>query len=207
MAQYIDTSAFDTNLRLGDIIKGFSHIMPTFDDFFFKGNQFRLEVVEQPFFVVLTPCCSIEDKIISLLPLKPIKSSFLTNPAIIDDITILNRPMSAQNAIPPIGWQKLPEEERTLKLQQPPNYYYLELFGYGPHPLLPQYDLSYRNQTQKMSSFMVDFKESFTITSKKIERNNSYEKVLQLSIASRGELRNKISNFYSRVPDEDIVIE
>ena len=70
MSQYVEENDFDKNLRLGDIIGGFSHIVPTFDDFFANGNEFTLEIKSQKYFSILTPCCSIEEQLITLAPLK-----------------------------------------------------------------------------------------------------------------------------------------
>ncbi len=206
MSQYIDEKNFDKNLRLGDIITGFSHIMPQFDDFFNKGNEFKLDITLQHFYVVLTPCCSIEEKIITLAPLKKIRYQFFENPYYKEDMTRINRPMSPQNAYPPSVWAKIPEEQKIEIGSKEEGYALFELFFYGPDLKLPKYELKYKtNPIVVADTYMIDFKEAFTIMSNKIQRGNTYPKILQLTILSRGELRNKLAKFYSRIPDEDLV--
>lgn len=68
MSQFVDESSHDKSLRLGDVISGFAHIVPSFTDFFAKGNEYTLDIKPKIWFVVLTPCCSIEDKTITVVP-------------------------------------------------------------------------------------------------------------------------------------------
>ena len=87
-------------------------------------------------------------------------------------------------------------------------YSLFELFLYGPNEKLPEYQIRYKNILgESIGTYMIDFKETFTISSKKIQRGNSYPKILQLSISSRGELRNKLAYFFNRIPEEDNIIE
>lgn len=203
MAQYIEDSNFDSNLRLGDIIGGFSYIVPNFEDFVNKGNEFTLDIKNQQFFSVFTPCCSIEDQKITLVPLKKIKPEFLKNPFYMEDFTLLNRPIPPFKSIPPIVWDNYSEDENNTIRSKDVSYALFELFLYGPNPKIPTYNLKYKNNTEEIGSYMIDFRDTFTISSKKIQRGNTYQKILELSILSRGELRNKLSNFFNRIPDED----
>jgi hypothetical protein len=205
MSQYVDETGFDTNLRLGDIIEGFSHIIPTFDDFFTHKNEFRLDIKNQQFFAILTPCCSIENSLITVVPLISIKHSFLSNDYFTEDLTRINRPGPPEKIFPPIHWGNLSEEEKGKEIEKGEQYAFFELFIYSPNDKFPQYNLKYKDKTLPMIFYMIDFKQAFTVTSKKIQRGTTYPKVLQLTIASRGELRNKLAKFYSRIPDEDLV--
>ena len=205
MSQYVDEIGFDKNLRLGDIIDGFSHITPTFDDLFNSKNEFRLDIKNQQFFAILTPCCSIENNLITLLPLTQIKPSFLLNPYFSDELTRINRPGPPDKIIPPIAWEILTPEQKSKEIENGESYAFFELFIYSANEKLPKYDLKYKNSVTTMLYYMIDFKQAFTITSKKIQRGATYPKVLQLTITSRSELRNKLAKFYSRIPDEDLV--
>ncbi|MBP8115220.1 MAG: hypothetical protein KAY50_07685 [Chitinophagaceae bacterium] len=206
MSQFIDESSHDVNLRLGDIINGFAHIVPSFDDFFTNGHEYRLDVRPQKLFVVLTPCCSIEDKIITVVPLKDIRYSFYSNPYFKDDMTRINRPARKIDLLPPKQAENISAEERANLELAEPVYGFGELFIYGEHPKLPLYQIKYKTNTPISTKYyMIDFKDAFTVKSEKIVRGNKYPKLLQLTIASRGELRNKLAAYYSRVPEEDEV--
>lgn len=206
MSQYVEENDFDKNLRLGDIITGFSHIMPSFEDFFNNGTEFKLDITLQHFFAILTPCCSIEDKIINVAPLREIKYQYFENPFYKEDMTRINRPMSPKNALPPSTWSRLAEEQRVEIEKKEEGYTLFEQFVYEHHEKLPTYESKYKtNPSITTGVYMIDFKEAFTVTSKKIHRGNTYPKILQLTIKSRGELRNKLAYFYSRVPEEDTI--
>lgn len=208
MDQYVEDKNFDSNLRLGDLISGFSYILPTFDDFINNGNEFNLDIKVQEFFAVLTPCCSIEEKLISLAPLKKINYKYFENPYYKEDMTRINRPMSPENAYPIETWKNFSDEVKNQKINSGGGYTLFEKFIYGSHDKLPFNDLVYKsNPVIKSNILMIDFKDIFTISSKKIQRGNSYPKIAQLTIKSRGELRDKISYFYNRVPEEDKIID
>lgn len=207
-SQYLDLEDFDNNLRLGDIIDGFSYFMPEFEDFVNKKTDFKIEVKVIQYFAVLTPCCSIEDKVIILVPLKKLDANLLKNPYYEEDFTRINRPFSPKFSIPPDIWKdRLTDEKRNEILQQEPTYQFMEKFVFGEHEKLDQYTLSFKN-TKSISTkyYWVDFKDAFTISCNKIQRGNSYEKLLQLKINKRHELREKLAWFYSRIPIEDELV-
>ncbi len=204
MSQYVDPSAFDTNLRLGDIIIGFSYIMPTFDDFFNAKSEFKLDIKDQNFFAVLTPCCSIENKIITLTPLRQIKYQLLSNSYFKEDLTRINRPIPAYKQYTDKAWDEMSEEIKEEIMAKEPGYGFFENYFYSPHEALPEYILKYKkNPELPFKYYMIDFKEAFTITSKLIQRGMTYPKTLQLTIQARDELRNKLAYYFSRIPEED----
>ena len=97
------------------------------------------------------------------------------------------------------------DQKREIENKEP-DYAFYELFVYGQHDLLTEYEIKYKNDPVFSSkSYFIDFKEAFTITSKKIQRGATYPKKMQLSIKSRGELRNKLARFYARIPAEDLM--
>lgn len=88
-------------------------------------------------------------------------------------------------------------------------YAFLDLFIYERHVLLPEYTVHRKEGNVTTRYHMIDFKNSYKID---CDRINSPEdaplnkKVLQLSIESRSELREKITKYYSRIPKEDIIM-
>jgi hypothetical protein len=206
MSYYATQETIDKSLRLGDIIAGFSHVMPTFEDFINNGNDFSLDVKNQNFFSVITPCCSIEDNVVTLAPLKHLLPIFFLNPYLVEDFTRINRLVSPKNSIPPKAWENLKPEEAQTKLSIGDSYIFGQFFVYEPDGRLPNYELIHKTFAKTLNIYMIDFKEAFTITSKKIQRGATYPKVLQLSIKTRGEMRTKMAAFYARIPDEDKVL-
>ncbi len=194
-------------LRFGDIIDGFQQVKPIFNKFDTNKNDFQINVEHNQYFVVLTPCCSIEKQTISLTPLKPLRSSFFSNEYFVEDFTAINRLMSPQQIVPKKAWEeKFDDNERQKRLSEGNNYAFIDLFIYQEHKLLPIYKLNSKKLGKISTGFyLIDFKDTFVIESKQIQREAKLSKILQLSIQSRTELREKISAFYHRIPDEDIV--
>ncbi|MDV0446814.1 hypothetical protein MsAg5_06710 [Methanosarcinaceae archaeon Ag5] len=82
----------------------------------------------------------------------------------------------------------------------------IQSFVYAGHDALPTYQLKYKDKELITNCYMVNFKDSIHVYSDEINRNNQNLnkcKHLELSVQTREELRNKISFFYSRIPDED----
>ena len=203
---YIKDS-FDDILRFGDVIRGFQYFLPNFDGLpYIVDTNINIEIIKSDYFVVLTPCCSIENSFITLTPLKQLRYQFFSNPFFVEDFTVINRKMLPQNAVAPSIWERFEVEERNKRIQEGPKYSFAEVFIYGSDELLPTYELSYKgNPRVQTGYYMIDFKEAFTIKSNKIIKNMRYPKILQLTIESREELRCKIGEYFSRVPVEDQV--
>jgi hypothetical protein len=205
-SQYLSNPSYDDFLRLGDIIEGFSYIVPRFDDFSSKGNEFVLDVKQPNFFAVLTPCCSIEDEIINLCPLKEIDNKLLQVDYYKEDFTRLNVPHEPRLGISNDRWEKgMNQEEKQLILQRPLAYQYKEKFVYSINENFAKYTLKYKAIVLETNCYWIDFKDAFTINAKNIKRGNKYSKILQLTIPARFELRNKIAKYYSEIPKEDEV--
>lgn len=202
----------DQKFRFGDIIKGFATATPIINNPPLDTSRlsFQIEVTQSGFYVVLSPCCSINKNVVVLCPLIKLRSTFLKNPYLEEDMTRINKPMRPEQAIPPNVWEQFPEQERQKRLAVGMNYAFVELFVYAKHPLFPEYALSGRQgQKRKTQEYMVDFRQSFTVHCAKITNNSTpFEnvKVLQLSIDARGYLRNKLAAYFSRVPKEDKVM-
>lgn len=202
--QYLSKDYFDPNLRLGDIIDGFSYIIPIFEDFVNKTSTFNLKVKPIKHFVVLTPCCSIENKLITLVPLKEIETKLIQVPYYAEDFTRINKPHAPYLGIPPDKWEHLNEDQRNEILNKEIQYQYTEKYVYSECEFFSEYQLKYKKLAAVATkAYWIDFKDAFTINSDKIDRNVTYAKVLQLTIKGRHELRQKIADFYARIPDED----
>lgn len=193
----------DVNLRFGDVISGFQFLSLIFDDLPSKPNEFNLQITHKEYFVILTPCCSIEDGILVITPLEELRINFFENPYYVQDFTRINRIASVKDILPEKAWDQMPEEERLIKLAQEPDYPFIELFVYSDHPLLPRYSIKKKSFVIETGYYMINFKNILKINSKVFNRPVKYPKILELTIHTREELRKKIANYYLRVPQED----
>jgi hypothetical protein len=105
--------------------------------------------------------------------------------------------MTKKEALGPERWAELTEPKDVIGTEYAVNHNFI----YQYHDLLPEYELSYKSQNPiSLNTYMIDFRIVY-----KVEYNKNYEgtKLLQLSISSRNDLRNKMANFFSRIPEED----
>ena len=61
----------------------------------------------------------------------------------------------------------------------------------------------------KLATNMIDFRQTSRVASQTIKRGATFPaglKHLELSVRSRASLRDKISFYFSRVPDQDIAV-
>lgn len=200
-------------LRFGDIVWGYITATPAIKNPFTQGatEQYSL-IVDQPrFSVVLSPCCSISDKALLLAPLSPLRAGFYKNPYFVEDMTRINRVMTPQQSLPPDAWERLGEEQKIHRLEAGnSSYASLELFVYAPHDLLPTYQLHKPGGAIATNYYMIDFRYTFRINCERVitPANSPLEsKLLELSLQIRAELREKVSHFYRRVPEEDLLAQ
>ena len=74
-------------LRFGDILKDFLTISITINDPVPELQKAKAKFeISADHYVLMSPCCSIEDNIIMLCPLIPIKPVYLKNPYFADDM-------------------------------------------------------------------------------------------------------------------------
>ena len=198
----------DNALRFGDAIEGLVSVVPIFKDLS-SNFEYNLDISLPSYSVIMTPCCSIEDKEVAIAPLVPIKDAYIQNPYFTEDFTRLNNKIEPRSFLSDTVWAKLPPEEQARRISVGPAYFSSELFFYEGHPLLPSYTLKYRGGlTHTTTCYMVNFKSIYKIKCDKIIRStqNQFEtKRLQLSIQTRDLLRDRLNFFFGRVPDEDIV--
>jgi len=204
----------DQALRFGDIVKGYiltNAILatPIWDT---EGCNYAVNVSLPQFSVVMTPCCSIEDKTIILTPLIQVYPTFFDNPYLAEDLTRVNRIMSPQQAVPPYVWDhQLGDEERQRRLAEGNTYAFPDLFVYEKHESFPEYVLHRkRGNDIVVNYYMINFKHLYKVHCNEIvsPTNSPLEsKHLQLSIEVREELRVKLARYYSRVPQEDQLLQ
>ncbi len=199
-------------LRFGDVIHGFvlsvlKMSKPSLDH---KHLDYQLDLRMPEFCVVFSPCCSISDSTITLVSLEQILPAFFTNPFFVQDFTNINRKMPPDKLFPPDIWDnKISEEEKAKRLGEGNVFTLGELFLYAPDEILPEYTLSYKKKDYKTGYYMINFKHSFRIDCPQIqspEKSPLESKLLQLSVEARQELRDKVSWYYSRPPQEDLVL-
>lgn len=213
---------YDVDLRFGDIIQvnGLISATPTFKELNRTSeiNDFFIDVSKPKYCVVITPCCSIGENKLILTPLLPIRRDFYKNSYYYEDFTRINRKMNAHQSMPPEEWSKLTPEKQQLRMKEEMEYALVDLFIYPPHLLLLKYSLKVqlpntmdRVETE-MGYYMIDFRNNFRICSnnivydkKKGSNNLGHIKLLELSISARSELRDKLSEYYYKPAQEDLI--
>lgn len=205
---YQDT--LEPRLRFGDVLKGFISVTPLINQpplFSEANNNFHIEVTHYDFYVVLSPCCSINDQVIALSPLKKIRNTFFDNPYFAEDLTRINRQMLPSRTVPPKVWENFTDEERQRRQLEESAFAFSELFIYEKNPLFSEYTLHKKDGSKVTTScYMIDFRHAFRVGCTQITNNTSPTKgtkVLQLTIDTRKELREKISYYFVRPPKED----
>lgn len=197
----------DSDLRLGDVLEWEFSATPYIE------NDFKMNLGFPKFSVVLTPCCSVIDEsvptnTVSLTPLIKLKNSFFKNPYWKEDFTRLNRRMKPEHTLAPEHWDGLPPEKKAERLAKREGYVLNSIFVYESNDFFPKYTIHSKGETNPETNYyMINFKYAFRIDTKKSfesPRNTLRKrKLLQLSIETRSELREKLSDFYFRIPKED----
>jgi hypothetical protein len=194
--------------RFGDVVKGFAQSTPILSKPLLEGNEslYHIEVSASHFSVILSPCCSIDNGMLALAPLKGIQPSFYQNPWLVEDFTRINRKMPADKSVPPHVWKAMPQnvKEEEFDLEKD-GYAFDDFFVYAENPFLSKYILNIPKIGQKETGYyMIDFKTIYRINCDKIKRDKEppiEAKLLQISKESRADLRNKISAYFARIPD------
>lgn len=198
--------------RFGDVVRGYiattpglkQPILSTTDD------RYNIDIYLPTYNVIITPCCSIGEKMISLTPLIGVRNSFFTNPYFKEGLTRINRKMEPQQAIPPDAWQKLSYEEKQRRLQEGHSYAFLEFFIYEGDELFPKYIVNRKEGDIETNYYMIDFRNTYKLNCEAIITPKNVpimSKCLQLSLRTRSELRDKLAYYYGRTPKEDEILE
>jgi hypothetical protein len=197
-------------LRFGDILRGYILAASNIEEP--KLNiDFKIDIKVPDFCAVISPCCSIGHKIISLSPLIPVLSSFFDNSYFREDLTRINQEMLPEQSVASQVWESLSPEERERRLRAGKTLALVEFFIYKEDELFPEYTVHRRDEEDfKTRYYMIDFRNIYRLNCKKIVNPKNFpleSKCLQLTIGTRSELRYKIANYYSRVPKEDKILE
>jgi hypothetical protein len=206
----------DKALRFGDILKGFILAAPSIKE---PGSHknYKIDVNVPAYCVVLSPCCSIGEKVISLSPLIEVRNSFFDNPHFEEDLTRINRVMEPQQTVSPDVWDEFPPEEKRRRLEEGRAYAFLELFIYEKNDLFPKYTIHRKQKNKERETmpietnyYMIDFRNTSKLNCERIINPKDApleSKCLQLSIQARSELRDKIAYYYARIPKEDKIFQ
>ena len=197
----------EERLRFGDIVRGFACGKLLIDQPFVDGtpSTYRVEVCHR-LAVVLSPCCAIRDRHIQLAPLQQIDPNWYRNPHWIPDLTVINKPMQAEETVPPYKWDKMDATEKARRVAMGSQYTLADFFVYAPHLLLGEYEINGQSNPCKQAHYAVDFRAAVCVKCPQIitpERFPLETKVLQLSKEVRGSLREKLAYYYGHPPEED----
>lgn len=192
-------------LRFGDVVIGFVGLDIHMDSLDKGPLNFKIDIKTVPFYVIMTPCCSIEKGKIALAPLIELPDRLLSNPNFIKDFTCLNRKLPTRLAAGEEIWSKLSYEEQM----SPPAYAEYELFVYEGWNGFPEYKMKYKREEHTTNFYAINFKDVFKVNAKEIQRDKPEllkYKAQELTIETRNDLRNKMSSFFGRIPNEDISV-
>jgi hypothetical protein len=203
-------------LRFGDVLSGFILATPTIEEPLStdKEHNYQVDFSLPSLSIILSPCCSIseraKDGIIVVSPLIRIRVSFFDNPYFHEDLTRINRVMEPEQSVLPSTWEKLSETEKAKRKTKKLSYALLDFFIYQNHKQLPPYEMSNaRHETFKTNYYMIDFRNTFKVSCEDLKRNKEKllaAKLIQLSVETRKELRDKIAFYYGRTPEEDQIL-
>lgn len=204
----------DNVLRFGDVLKGFINATPNLRKPISNGltrdDRYNIEIDLPLFSVVISPCCSIGENILSLSPLIELRPTFFSNSYFVEDLTRINYEIEPEFSIPGQAWENLSAEEREKRLAVGRAYAFVGLFIYEKHDIFPAYSINRREGKIETNYYMIDFRNIYKINCNEIKSPQKaplYSKCLQLSIKTRMELRNKLAFYFARKPKEDEILE
>ena len=218
----------DDKLRFGDVVKGYISAIPKLIKPFGQAN---IEIQVPQFSVVLDPCCEIGKGMVLLSPLEEISPELFDIPYLSKDMTLLNDKGKAKDFFHPLVWNKLSNEKKTEALNASADYGHKHLFVYEGNPLFPNYtvtrDVTYTEvidpntqlpkydtvkQTKQFNNRdrMISFKRIFRVNcnlivtpSQSTDKDILGSIILQLSKETRQLLRQKMADYFARIPQED----
>jgi hypothetical protein len=199
-------------LRFGDILKGYCHTTAVIEKPILDGrfSKYDISVDFPSFSVLMSPCCQIERKTITISPLISIRAAFFENPYLAADLTRINRKMTSQQSVPPQAWESMGEEERQRRENKGLAYAFPYAFVFEKHAQLPEYQLLNRQgDIITTRYYMVDFKDLTKVSCEEIKTSKDvpvYSKMLELSVETRKELGDKLASYYGTLAPEDIAL-
>jgi len=196
-------------LRFGDVVRGYVLSAPRIDSPSISPPvRYHVEVHNPPFAVVMSPCCSIGDHTLAISPLIEVLPGFFKNPYFVEDLSNINRRMPPAKAVGPDVWGHLSPDERQRRLSDGDAYALVEYFIYAPHDHLPKYTVNRKGGPIQTGYYLLDFRRIHRIECDKVANAKQAPlepKLLQISIETRGELRDKLAWYFGRRPKEDIL--
>lgn len=157
-------------LRFGDILEGFILTTPNLVKDPTESNCCTIDIDVPRLCVLLTPCCSVRDKIISISPLIELNPSFFLNPYFTEDLTRINREVEARYTLPPERWEKLPEQEKIRRQNVGSGYVFLDQFIYEKNEHLTSYFLNNKKLGKfETNYYMIDYRNIYKINCEKIK--------------------------------------
>ena len=205
---YLDASQMEENLRFGDVIQGFPVCYSVIDTPS-SQSEFNITVSAPTYSVVLSPCCSIADKVLAIAPLQQLENRIFSNPYLAELPTRINIKIPAEKSVPPVALEKMSAEKKANLMMNGERYVFLDKFIYEPSDLFGEYTIHRKDGNINIRYYVVDFRTSNRINCDRIlspKFSAGACKVLQLSVETRELMRKKIASFYRRMPDEDAAI-
>jgi len=205
---YLDSSQMEKTLRFGDVIQGFP-VCFTVIDTPSSQSAFNITVSAPTYAVVLSPCCSIADKVLAIAPLQQLENKIFANPYLAENPTRINIKIPAEKSVPPVAWGTMTPEKKANIMAKGNAYVFVDKFVYLSSDLFAEYTIHRKDGNIKTRYYVVDFRASNKISCDRIlspKYSPGACKVLQLSVEIRELMRKKISSFYQRMPDEDAAI-
>lgn len=199
-------------LRFGDVLQGYLSSTPVIKTPILKQpiHDCHIDVNLPKYTVVMDPCCRTRYKMISLTPLIKVWGTLFDNPYLAKDLTKVNRAMIPQQSVPPEVWKGFSQEEKLKRLKEGLGYAFESFFIYASDPHFSEYVVNRKKGSVKTKHYMIDFRNTFKLCCDKMISPSDApleSKVLQLSYKTRYELRDKISAYYGKVPEEDKILE
>jgi len=193
-------------LRFGDIVQGYVLASPDIVDPI-KNAEFTIDINTCDLCVVLTPCCSIKDQVINLVPLKKVPKDHYKTPYLAVDMTRINKIMTQFEAMKVSRVELLTAEELKEAKESIKTYHWKNEFVYEGNEYFKEYNVDLPDGTSKpVNYYMINFKDIHKIKCKFIQSPEIFpagSRLMQLSVDTRRDLMDKLYAYY-RIPDEDM---
>ena len=201
-----------TELRFGDVLQGFPLSSSNIQFPITKLNEgYDISTIIPEYCVVLDPCCSIGEGMISLTPLKQISTNLIDNPHLRADLTLINKEISSLEITHPQRWNQLSPAKKLDNMNKKASLGYYYNFIYEPHGLLKEYKLPFTHRfeqaldndelpyfkriredwTYEDSHYMINFKEIYHLECKKIKKVGGKVSDAEILSAKRLELSDE----------------
>jgi len=201
----------DNELRFGDVFEGhiFSSLVLNSTNTN-SYNNFDINFIKPDFCVLLTPCCNVmKVDYLSFVPLNKIHLSLFSNKYFRSDLLIINTQIEAEKHIPDTQWDHMEESKKIeIRGRKELEYPLKNLFVYPPAKGFKSYDVATKdNGIINTSYYVIDFQNISQINFSKIKSIDNHlllkSKRFQLKISVRNALREKMADYFCRVPVED----